>query len=94
MVESREHYETVTDPEPFSYWELGSQLLIPINSGYFPDGNYLFHVVGYEDDGAGGIKNGHVLNVCGTDTPGEWIAHLRQRDPGPVRSQLRRHPCP
>jgi hypothetical protein len=83
VVESREHYEQVTNPVPFSYWELGSQLLIPINSGYFPDGNYLFHVVGYEDDGAGGVKNGHVLNVCGTDTPGEWTLTFDNAIPDP-----------
>jgi len=72
VVESREHYETVTNPWNPMFWELGAHLLIPINSTYFPDGTYQFRAVGYQDDGAGGVKNGHVLLVCNTDMENEW----------------------
>ena len=51
---------------------LGAHLVIPIDSTKFPDGTYRFRAVGYQDDGAGGVKNGHVLLVCGTDFQNEW----------------------
>ena len=71
VVESREHFETANPWSP-SFWMLGAHLVIPIDSTKFPDGTYRFRAVGYQDDGAGGIKNGHVLLVCGTDFQNEW----------------------
>ena len=71
VVESREHFETANPWSP-SFWMLGAHLVIPIDTTKFPDGTYRFRAVGYQDDGAGGVKNGHVLLVCGTDFQNEW----------------------
>ena len=83
VVESREHYETVTNPWNPMFWELGAHLVIPINSTYFPDGTYQFRAVGYQDDGAGGVKNGHVLKVCNTDIDNDWWLTFDNAVPDP-----------
>jgi hypothetical protein len=64
---------------PTAYWEISSQLVVPINSRVFADGTYRFRVVGWQDGGAGTITNGHVLKVCGTDTDNEFVLTFDNR---------------
>jgi hypothetical protein len=79
VVESREHYEATTPLPPPAYWEISSQLVVPLDSTKFADGTYKFHVVGWQDAGAGKIKNGHVLKVCGIDELNEWMLTFDNR---------------
>ena len=80
VVESREHYETA-NPLPFpAYWEISSQLVVALNTiPAFPDGTYKFHVVGWQDNGVDKIKNGHVLDICGTKDPAEFVLTFDNR---------------
>lgn len=78
VVESREHYETVSPLPPAAYWAISSQLVVPINSKVFADGTYRFRVVGWQD-GGGTIANGHVLKVCDTDTDNEFVLTFDNR---------------
>ncbi|MGZ4402030.1 MAG: hypothetical protein ACXVRI_04195, partial [Gaiellaceae bacterium] len=79
VVESREHYESVSPLPPTAYWEISSQLVVPLNSKVFPDGTYTFRVVGWQDGGGGTVKNGHVLKVCGTDEDNHWVLTFDNR---------------
>ncbi|MGZ4334864.1 MAG: carboxypeptidase-like regulatory domain-containing protein [Gaiellaceae bacterium] len=79
VVESREHHETVSPLPLAAFWEISSQLVVPLNSRVFADGTYTFRVVGWQDAGGGTIKNGHVLKVCETDTDNQWILTFDNR---------------
>lgn len=78
VVESREHWDAANPWAP-TFWEIGANLVVPIDSTKFPDGTYRFRVVGYQDDGIGKVKNGHVLLVCGTELENEWVLTFDNR---------------
>lgn len=79
VVESREHYESTSPLPPGAYWEISSQLVVPINSKMFADGTYRFRVIGWQDGGGGTIKDGHVLKVCDTEADNEFVLTFDNR---------------
>jgi hypothetical protein len=79
VVESREHYESVSPLPPAAFWAISSQLVVPLNSTVFTDGTYRFRVVGWEDAGGGKLKNGHVLKWCDTENDNEWVLTFDNR---------------
>lgn len=88
VVESREHHEAVSPLPPAAFWEISSQLVVPLDTMKFPDGTYKFRVVGWTDDGVGKVKNGHVLKVCETDIDNEWMLTFDNRINPPDPSVL------
>jgi hypothetical protein len=79
VVESREHYESVSPLLPAAFWAISSQLVVPLNSTVFADGTYRFRVVGWQDAGGGKLKNGHVLKWCDTENDNQWVLTFDNR---------------
>ncbi len=79
VVESREHWEATVGLPPLAFWTISEQLVVALDSTKFPDGTYKFHVVGWTDNGADKIKDGHVLTWCGIDDPAEWVLTFDNR---------------
>jgi hypothetical protein len=79
VVESREHWEATVGLPPGAFWTINANLVVPIDSTKFADGTYWFRVVGWQDDGAGGVTNRRVLPWCDTDIENEWVLTFDNR---------------